>query len=216
MNASAAAAGKPTIRIRGTQYPVLLPTWRDPRLHLAAVIISLQVLGQVAFDFRLSIAQILVSRADVRGARGRDRVPSPARDHVARERAAHRERGRVHPARPRNRARRLVEPARLVDLRGHVGNRAALQVRDQVPRRPRLQPVELRARPLLPRARLRARRAARLLVGADVGLDGARARRSSSSAASRSSRGCTSCRSRSASGSPSRPASPSSPRPATR
>src|SRR5215213_3518967 len=54
-------AGKPTLRIRGTTYPVLLPTWRDPRLHLAAVIISLQVLGQVAFEFRLSIAQILVS-----------------------------------------------------------------------------------------------------------------------------------------------------------
>jgi hypothetical protein len=53
--------GKPTLRIRGTSYPVLLPSWRDPRLHLAAVIISLQVLGQVAFDFRLSIAQILVS-----------------------------------------------------------------------------------------------------------------------------------------------------------
>jgi len=27
---------------------VLLPTLRDPRLHLAAVIVSLQVLGQVA------------------------------------------------------------------------------------------------------------------------------------------------------------------------
>ena len=40
---------------------MLLPSIRDPRLHLAAVIISLQVLGQVAFDFRLSIAQILVS-----------------------------------------------------------------------------------------------------------------------------------------------------------
>ena len=53
--------GKPTVRIRGTQYPILLPSIRDPRLHLAAVIISLQVLGQVAFDFRLSIAQILVS-----------------------------------------------------------------------------------------------------------------------------------------------------------
>ena len=53
--------GMPTLRIRGTSYPVLLPTLRDPRLHLAAVIISLQVLGQVAFDFRLSIAQILVS-----------------------------------------------------------------------------------------------------------------------------------------------------------
>jgi Na+-translocating ferredoxin:NAD+ oxidoreductase RnfD subunit len=56
-----AGPGKPTLRIRGRSYPVLLPSIRDPRLHLAAVIISLQVLGQVAFDFRLSIAQILVS-----------------------------------------------------------------------------------------------------------------------------------------------------------
>ena len=39
---------------------MLLPKRSDPRLHLAAVIVSLQVLGQVAFDFRLSIAQILV------------------------------------------------------------------------------------------------------------------------------------------------------------
>ena len=48
------------MRIRGTSYPVLLPKRSDPRLHLAAVIVSLQVLGQVAFEFRLSIAQILV------------------------------------------------------------------------------------------------------------------------------------------------------------
>ncbi len=54
-------AGRPTLWIRGTPYPVLLPTLSDPRLHLAAVIVSLQVLGQVAFDFRLSIAQILVA-----------------------------------------------------------------------------------------------------------------------------------------------------------
>jgi Na+-translocating ferredoxin:NAD+ oxidoreductase RnfD subunit len=58
---AASVSGKPTVRIRGTQYPILLPSIRDPRLHLAAVIVSLQVLGQVAFDFRLSIAQILVS-----------------------------------------------------------------------------------------------------------------------------------------------------------
>ena len=49
------------MRIRGTAYPVLLPTLRDPRLHLAGVIVTLQVLGQTAFDFQLSIAQILVS-----------------------------------------------------------------------------------------------------------------------------------------------------------
>jgi Na+-translocating ferredoxin:NAD+ oxidoreductase RnfD subunit len=61
MSAPAIAAGRPTVRIRGTAYPLLLPTWRDPRLHLASVIVTLQVLGQTAFDFRLSIAQILVS-----------------------------------------------------------------------------------------------------------------------------------------------------------
>ncbi len=42
-------------------YPLLLPNVGDPRLHLAGVIVSLQVLGQVAFDFQLSIAQILIS-----------------------------------------------------------------------------------------------------------------------------------------------------------
>jgi hypothetical protein len=56
-----ALAARPSLTIRGTQYPILLPTARDPRLHLAAVIVTLQVLGQTAFDFNLSIAQILVS-----------------------------------------------------------------------------------------------------------------------------------------------------------
>ena len=69
-----AIAGRPVLPIRGTQYPVLLPTLRDPRLHLAAVIISLQVLGQTAFDFRLSIAQILVALLTCARARVRDRL----------------------------------------------------------------------------------------------------------------------------------------------
>ncbi len=58
---AAAGTGGRALTIRGETYPVLLPTIRDPRLHLAAVIVSLQILGQVAFDFRLSIAQILVA-----------------------------------------------------------------------------------------------------------------------------------------------------------
>jgi hypothetical protein len=58
-----ALAGRRSLRIGGTHYPVLLPTLRDPRLHLAGIIVTLQVLGQVAFDFQLSIAQILVSLA---------------------------------------------------------------------------------------------------------------------------------------------------------
>src|ERR1041385_7531176 len=56
-----AAPGGRALTIRGRSYPVLLPKLSDPRLHLAAVIISLQVLGQVAFDFNLSIAQILIA-----------------------------------------------------------------------------------------------------------------------------------------------------------
>jgi hypothetical protein len=63
MSAPDVGGDRPTLRIRGIEYPVLLPTLRDPRLHLAAIIITLQVLGQVAFDFQLSIAQILVSLA---------------------------------------------------------------------------------------------------------------------------------------------------------
>src|SRR5689334_2263652 len=62
MSATAAplVAG-PAPVIGGRRYPVLLPRLSDPRLHLAAVIVSLQILGQVAFDFRLSIAQILLA-----------------------------------------------------------------------------------------------------------------------------------------------------------
>ena len=57
----ALSATAPSIAIRGTPYPVLLPTLRDPRLHLAATITSLQVIGQVGFHFQVSIAQILLS-----------------------------------------------------------------------------------------------------------------------------------------------------------
>jgi Na+-transporting NADH:ubiquinone oxidoreductase subunit NqrB len=58
-----ASPGGRFVTIGGRPYRVLLPTLRDPRLHLAAVIFSLQILGQVAFDFNLSIAQILISLA---------------------------------------------------------------------------------------------------------------------------------------------------------
>src|SRR6266480_672521 len=62
MSAHAARAlSGPTFTIRGRPYPVLLPKLGDPRLHLAAVIISLQIIGQVGFHFELSIAQILLA-----------------------------------------------------------------------------------------------------------------------------------------------------------
>jgi hypothetical protein len=50
-----------SIRIRHREFPVVLPSMRDPRLHVAAVVVSVQVLGQVSLGFELSIAQILVA-----------------------------------------------------------------------------------------------------------------------------------------------------------
>jgi VCBS repeat protein/ASPIC/UnbV protein len=50
-----------SLRVLGSEYPVVLPSLRDSRLHLASVITSLQVLGQTVLGFELSIAQILVS-----------------------------------------------------------------------------------------------------------------------------------------------------------
>jgi hypothetical protein len=52
-----------TARIFGREYRVVLPTIRDPRLHVAAVLLTLQVLGQTVLGFRLSIAQILACLA---------------------------------------------------------------------------------------------------------------------------------------------------------
>lgn len=59
----AGASRRRTVRIRGREYPVILPSLRDPRLHVAAVLLTLQALGQTVLDFRLSVAQILVCLA---------------------------------------------------------------------------------------------------------------------------------------------------------
>ena len=50
-----------TLTFDGTSYPLVLPTIRDPRLHVAAVIISIHVLGQVGLHFRVSVPQILAA-----------------------------------------------------------------------------------------------------------------------------------------------------------
>ncbi len=52
-----------TARLFGREYKVVLPSIRDPRLHVAAVLLTLQVLGQTVLGFRLSIAQILACLA---------------------------------------------------------------------------------------------------------------------------------------------------------
>ena len=58
-----AAPRKPkrSIRIGGVSYPVILPSWKDPRLHLSATFLVLHTLGQVEFHFRLSFPQIATS-----------------------------------------------------------------------------------------------------------------------------------------------------------
>src|SRR5713101_2268207 len=48
-----------TAHLFGRDYRVILPSIRDPRLHVAAVLLTLQVLGQTVLGFRLSVAQIL-------------------------------------------------------------------------------------------------------------------------------------------------------------
>src|SRR6185436_3213886 len=50
-----------TLTIGGTAYPVFLPSIRDPRLHVAAVIITVHVLGQVGLGFWVSVPQILAA-----------------------------------------------------------------------------------------------------------------------------------------------------------
>ena len=63
MSATTVAAGdaikRPQRTVRGI--PLVLPSARDPRLRVSAVILSLQVLGQAGLNFKVSIAQILVT-----------------------------------------------------------------------------------------------------------------------------------------------------------
>ena len=61
--ASSEAAKRRSIHFGGREYRVVLPSLRDPRMHVAAVLLTLQVLGQTVLGFRLSIAQILICLA---------------------------------------------------------------------------------------------------------------------------------------------------------
>ncbi len=113
MNATTITAPSPTgtpaparaLRIGRREYPLLLPSLRDPRLHTAAFIVSVQILGQTSLGFELSIAQILLSLLT-------SAVLEVAIMFVQRrvvmwpaERAADGQRRRAHPARPGHRAR---------------------------------------------------------------------------------------------------------------
>ncbi len=50
-----------TLTLGGTPYPLYLPSIRDPRLHVASVIITIHVLGQLGLHFRVSVPQILAA-----------------------------------------------------------------------------------------------------------------------------------------------------------
>jgi Na+-translocating ferredoxin:NAD+ oxidoreductase RnfD subunit len=50
-----------SVTLGGATYPLILPNIRDPRLHVAAVIITVHVLGQVGLHFRVSVPQILAA-----------------------------------------------------------------------------------------------------------------------------------------------------------
>src|SRR4249920_631520 len=50
-----------TLSVGGTPYPLVLPSIRDPRLHVASVIITIHVLGQVGLHFRVSVPQLLAA-----------------------------------------------------------------------------------------------------------------------------------------------------------
>jgi len=50
-----------TMRVGGRRYGLVGPDLRDPRLHVASVVVSLQVLGQTVLHFDISIAQILIA-----------------------------------------------------------------------------------------------------------------------------------------------------------
>ena len=50
-----------TLTFGGSSYPLVLPSTRDPRLHVAAVIITVHVLGQVGLHFQVSVPQILAA-----------------------------------------------------------------------------------------------------------------------------------------------------------
>ncbi len=49
------------VRLGGVAYPIILPNARDPRLHVASVIITVHVLGQIGLGFWVSVPQILAA-----------------------------------------------------------------------------------------------------------------------------------------------------------
>ncbi len=58
---AAPAVSRPHVTLRGEEIPIVLPSRRDPRFKLSSVVITLHVLGQTLLDWKVSIAQILIT-----------------------------------------------------------------------------------------------------------------------------------------------------------
>jgi Na+-translocating ferredoxin:NAD+ oxidoreductase RnfD subunit len=54
------SAGR-SVHVRGREYPIVLPSIRDARLHTAAVVMTIHALGQVTLGFAVSVPQILLA-----------------------------------------------------------------------------------------------------------------------------------------------------------
>ncbi len=58
---TAPVVSRPHVTLRGEEIPIVLPSRRDPRFKLSSVVITLHVLGQTLLDWKVSIAQILIT-----------------------------------------------------------------------------------------------------------------------------------------------------------
>ena len=133
-----------TVQVRGRSIRVVPPTVRDPRVHVAAVIVSVQVLGQVVIGFDVSVAQILLTIGVcvaieipmVLWERGAMSWPASA--------LLDRQRHRPVAAHAWHRARRLVVVERVAGVRRRGGHCDDQQVRGASRRPASLQPVQPR------------------------------------------------------------------------
>lgn len=140
------------LRVGGHSYPLVLPKIRDPRLHVAAVVITIHTLGQVGLHFQVSVPQILaaVLTTAIIGVavsfRATRTIVWPASAMLTGS-------GVALILRPDHAARRPLVHPQVVRVRRRRGLLAADEARHPVPRRPVVQPVQRRTGRRLPRPR---------------------------------------------------------------
>ena len=160
------------ITVGGTTYPVFLPKLRDPRLHVAAVVVTIHVLGQVGLQLPRQRSADPRGDPDLRAS-----STSPSTSARAGRSCGRRARCSQAAAWHSSCATRARRPGdhwthpRVVPVRRHRRVLAADQVGHPVPGLTPVQPLEPRARHRVRRARQHAGRAARFLVGSAQRVD---------------------------------------------